>query len=264
MNYVKAESSSHYYESTPDGIIARYDAGLRDARKFGFYPSPSTIIKDTLAQPGLEIWKQNELIKATFKLARDEWESDEEYAARIIKEGKRKGSEAADKGTRIHKAIEDYPAPCEDESIAGHVKQWAEWYETTHTRQISAEFFIADHRIGVAGKCDYKGIHREHGLIIADWKTKDTKGKPIKNSDFYESWLIQGAFYTKTEEHNTGERINFQSVAVPSDRVDYPVARLWSRDELELGYKQFLCLAWLWMSSKDYWPKGKWEPTFTL
>lgn len=116
----------------------------------------------------------------------------------------------------------------------------------------------------MAGKCDYKGIHREHGLIIADWKTKDTKGKPIKNSDFYESWLIQGAFYTKTEEHNTGERINFQSVAIPSDRVDYPVARLWSREELDLGYKQFLCLAWLWMSSKDYWPKGKWEPEFKI
>lgn len=264
MTHIQAESSSHYYECSNGVVIPRYESGLRDARKFGFFPSPSTIISDTLANKGLQMWKDSNLIRAALVTPRAEGEQEKDHYKRIYEESNKKRDEASDKGSRIHKAIEDHPAPCNDFEIYGHINKWAEWYSQNYSQRLDQEFFVVDDRIGVAGKCDFKGIHNEHGLVIADWKTKDMKGKKVTPSVFYDSWLIQGGFYTKTEARNKNQDIKFQSVIIPSDREDYPVARTWTEDELESGYNMFLSLAFIWMTVNDYWPKGKWKPSFNL
>lgn len=264
MTYIQAESSSHYYEYSNGVVTPRYEAKKADAKKFGFFPSPSTIISDTLNDKGLKSWKEGELVSASLSTEKMDGESEESHCRRIYAKSNEKRDKASNFGDRFHKAAENYPAQCDDFEIYGHFTKWVEWYEQNYSQRIEKEFFVVDDRIGIAGKCDFKGIHNSDGLVIADWKTKKMSGANITKSRFEKKWAMQGAFYTKTEARNKQQDIKFQSVIIPSDREDYPVARLWTEEELEMGYNQFLSLAYLWMSMNDYWPKGKWKPTFNL
>jgi hypothetical protein len=52
---------------------------LRDARKFGWYPGVTSIIK-CAAAPGLETWKQNQVLMAALTLPRVEGETSDSFA----------------------------------------------------------------------------------------------------------------------------------------------------------------------------------------
>jgi hypothetical protein len=38
--------------------------------------------------------------------------------------------------------------------------------------------------------------------------------------------------------------------------------RVWKREEIVDNYKDFVAGAYLWFSKRDYWPVGRWSPTF--
>lgn len=108
--------SGHWY--TPDGKPA-YEvpyadpskgfrpATLRDAKKLGLYPSVTGIIR-LAAAPGLERWKQEQVLMAALTLTRIEGESDKDFISRIYRDSQEQGKKAAELGTAIHGAVESY------------------------------------------------------------------------------------------------------------------------------------------------------------
>src|SRR5688572_11137517 len=110
----RASESGHWYDR--DGT-PRYEvmakngsmrpATLRDARKFGWYPGVTSIIK-CAAAPGLETWKQNQVLMAALTLPRVEGETSESLCQRIMRDSGEQARKARDKGPEIHAAIQGH------------------------------------------------------------------------------------------------------------------------------------------------------------
>ena len=61
---IKPEKQTRFYDKNGN---PQWDAGLREARKFDYLPSHTSIL-NVLAKPGLEAWKQNRVLKTCFKM----------------------------------------------------------------------------------------------------------------------------------------------------------------------------------------------------
>jgi hypothetical protein len=119
-----AADSGHWYE--PDGKPAYTIIGkngnerpttLRDARKLGLVPSVTTIIYQA-ASPGLQRWKDEQLLMACLTTDRLPDETESEYIDRIIKDSKEQSEKAKERGTYIHAVVqsgfEDKPLTKDD------------------------------------------------------------------------------------------------------------------------------------------------------
>ena len=104
--------SGHWY--TPRGEPAHTIIGangkerattLRDARKEGFLPSVTTVLK-VAANEGLNRWLKSNLLMAAATLPRIEGESADDWINRVTEDAQRQGQEAASLGTSIHASLE--------------------------------------------------------------------------------------------------------------------------------------------------------------
>lgn len=166
---------------------------LRDARKENLVPSVTTIL-NVAAKPGLEKWKMQQVLFASLTLPRRENEPEDEYLDRIMEDSREQGRAAADVGTDIHGAIQNFyegkPVTSFKEyvdgcvkAISGHFNDW-EWV---------AEKAFA-HDLGFGGKCD---LHvpksdKSDGFVV-DIKTKEFTDP--EQVDGYDEHMMQLAAY---------------------------------------------------------------------
>src|SRR4029077_3837007 len=80
---------------------------LADARKLDLVPSVTHVLQ-CASKPGLEAWKATQLLQAALTLPKKEDESLDDYAKRVIEDSREQGRKAAERGTELHAAIEDY------------------------------------------------------------------------------------------------------------------------------------------------------------
>lgn len=143
---------------------------LRDARKMGLYPSVTSIIR-LASTPGLERWKQEQILHAALTLPRlPEW-SEAQWIEAIYTDSQEQGKKAADLGTAIHAAIEsrvggEYPNHVQSAFTA--VQKWLGPSVWT-----SEQSFI--HPLGFGGKCDDNCT-----LGVVDYKTTEKPLETIK------------------------------------------------------------------------------------
>lgn len=99
----------HWYDK--DGNPQHFTNGrastLKDARKNNWFPSVTEII-NTLDKPALTNWKIRQAVEAAQELPYQENEGSGSYYARITKQAFSDSTEARDKGSEIHKAIETW------------------------------------------------------------------------------------------------------------------------------------------------------------
>lgn len=263
QQFVKDDASAHWYQLMPDGTIkARHEAGLREARKELLFPSPTSIEKDIRANPALNRWIKNEVAKSFVNNPRLDGEPDQSYAERILKIADSSRDLAAIRGTAIHKAIED--GGTTDLEILPFYEKYREW-EAQHVEEVyHSELKMADEKIGVAGTVDRVAQLRAYGLAILDFKTQKVKdGK----ASFYDSFPRQLSFYSKAYERKHGILPRIMSVVIDSQEANTPQVKLYTPEEQEDAYREFLCHTWLWCNSHakgGYWPVGKWLPHFPL
>src|SRR4249920_3822306 len=106
---------AHFYNYNGDAVFEVPNAskgGMRpttiaDARKLGLLPSVSTIF-EVLAKPELDDWKARQVTMAAFMKQPKPGETPEAYHGRIMQEADKPRDSAADLGTCIHKAIEQF------------------------------------------------------------------------------------------------------------------------------------------------------------
>lgn len=251
-----ASESQHWYTRAgePCYTVKAKDgsdrpATLRDARKLGLVPSVTSIIR-CAAAPGLDAWKQQQVLMAALTLPRIAGEAEKDYLARIMADSREQVKKAAERGTAIHAAIQGhYQGEPPAEEFWPHV-------EGVKTK-LSALFGFAgmdpiwqpeksfSHPLGFGGKVDLCWTH-ERGVVI-DFKTKefDTAAE-LKTWD-------EHAFQLAAYRHGLGLEkarcaIVYVSTTVPglAKLIEIP------EEELQRGWTCFYSLLHYWQAKNTY------------
>lgn len=192
---IHASEAGHYY--WPDGRPAYQVPGskpdilvspdIRHARKLGLLPSVTGIIK-LAAAPGLERWKADQLMMAALTLPRLPNEPESTWIARVRIDAQEQAKNAAERGTAIHKAIQERDR---DGEYGKHVIGVGTAINSLFGRfglfTWTAERSFA-HPLGFGGKVD----DHTDGIIL-DYKTKEFS--PDTKLETYDEHAQQLAAY---------------------------------------------------------------------
>jgi hypothetical protein len=258
MKMARAAESTHWYDR--DGspmyeVVARdgtmRPATLRDARKFGWYPGVTSIIR-CAAAPGLELWKQNQVLLAALTLPRGAGENDESFCKRVISDSGEQARKARDRGTEIHAAIQGHyegKPPSIDmhpyvRGVAAVIQQnfaGAEWV---------AERPCAN-PLGYGTKADLSSVD-----IVLDFKGADFDAAQAATLKTWDEHAMQLAA-TREALRMPGA----ECAIVYVSRVTPGLCRVIRVDEPELcrGWEMFRGLLTYWQAKADYWPAA-WKP----
>jgi hypothetical protein len=254
----RAAESGHWYARngepmyevpTADGKRMRA-ATLADARKHGWYPGCTSIIK-CAAAPGLELWKQKQVLLAARTIPHVEGESDEDMISRILADAGEQARKAREGGTEAHAALQGHyegkpPSEAMWPIVQGVVKELGTHFGERHW---IPELPVA-HPLGFGTKSD---LHCRAELpIVLDFK----------GTDFDEAERVK----LKTwDEHAMQLAATREALRMPEARcgiVYYSrnnpgLARFIDVDESDLdrGWAMFRSLLGYWKASKNYYPE---------
>jgi hypothetical protein len=245
-----ASESGHWYakDGTPAYTIVGKNGKerattLRDARTLELVPSVTTILS-VLAKPGLENWKQNQILMAALTMPRVEGETEQEYISRIIRDSKEQGMKAAEEGTRIHGAIEQhYLTGTHPIEYGTHVVAVV----TAVDEKFGKQEWIAEKSFATefyGGKVD---LHSPK--VVIDFKSKEFTEDKLPEA--YDENIIQLAAYRYGLQGwypSAGCANVFVSRNVPG--LVHIVEH--SEEDIERGEEMFKHLLALWMSLKRF------------
>lgn len=257
---ILAAESCHWYkkDGTPCYEVPKAKGDgtrpttLADARKLDLVPSVTTILQ-CAAKPGLEVWKQQQMMMAALTLPRIAGETEQDFIKRIIEDSKDQASKAAQRGSDLHTAIERY---CQgkdfDASWKDHVDKVVftlAQYGVIHLASDRETEHSFAHPDGFGGKVDW---HRNSEKIIIDFKSKASITKDTKP---YDEHAMQLAAYRV----GIGllKPVRAINVFVGVDDKEIRVFEHTAED-LERGWKMFDALLTYWKLSKNW--KGQAQP----
>ena len=155
---------------------------ITDARKLSLLPSVSAVIR-MAAAPGLERWKQSQIVKACYNCPPVWEESFEEYERHIFEAADKERNDAADLGTRIHAGIENYwkdnAEP--DADIRDSVINAVNAVQKLGIKPVKNEQVVVSNLFGYAGTTDMIWTNLDNQSVgILDFKScKTTEDEPI-------------------------------------------------------------------------------------
>ena len=248
----RASEQTHWYgkDGSPQYTVKAKDGSdrpttLRDARKLNLVPSVTTVLK-IAAKPGLEAWKQEQMLLAALTLPRRPEESERDLINRIVADSKETAKRAAERGTRVHESIEswyDGVRPVDHEDIAKAFEEAVFNHFKTHPFQPWQTETAFASELGYGGKVDLwcKADESAPTGIVLDAKTKEfDDGDDVAG---YDEHLLQLAAY----RHGLG---------VPHARCANVFASVtkpglikiieWSEEDLQRGWKMFNHLLGYW------------------
>lgn len=220
---------------------------LADCRRLNLVPSVTTIIR-TAASPGLQRWKDEQLLMAALTSTRLMGETDEDYISRVIDDSKAQGRAAADRGTALHGALERYIQ-------SGGSERQGQWQE--HCEAVceamrekginlltdgTAERSFA-HRHGFGGKIDWSGT-----MAVVDFKSKPSIGSAKMKG--YDEHIMQLAAYDQGLL-SPGRRL-FNVFVGCDDKVVQVLE--WKPDDARRGWWMFRYLLDFWQEKTGYRP----------
>jgi hypothetical protein len=269
MLIVPRESASHWYfpDGTPLHEVPRADGkgtrptSLRDARKLNLFPSVTNVL-GILAKPALDAWKQQQAILAALTLPRNEGESLDDFASRVVTDMQSEVGRAADLGSAVHAAIEGYAQGRwlpEDKEIARLFEPARQWFDAEVTQVHSVEIAAAHLEWGYAGRVDLVATLRSTGRpTVVDFKTqktrrdKDGSFKPI----IHDTWPLQlEAYRAALASRDKGlTDAAIASVVIGSTEPVPVVVKVWDDADKAAFFKAFLAARDLWVWQKNYCP----------
>jgi hypothetical protein len=215
---------------------------LRDARTMDLVPSVTTVMK-VAAAPGLERWKQEQVLLSALTLPKAENESESDWINRIMEDSKEAGRKAADRGTEIHYQIQRH---FEGMSVLDEFNRHVKGCDAALREHFGQQRWVCEksfaNMLGYGGKVD---MHAEG--IVVDIKTKDF-GPDDKVSGFDEH-LMQLAAYRAGLSMPTARCAN---VFVSRSHPGLAVVVEWTAEELTKGWAMFTRLLSYWQIKNDY------------
>jgi hypothetical protein len=196
----RQSESGHWYdrEGNPAYTIVGKNGNLRpttlrDARTNNLCPSVSGII-GVAAKPGLDTWKQQQVLLAALTLPRLPEESEQSWLERVMMDSKQTGRIAAERGTLIHATIQAYF----EGILVPEIVPLCRPVEEAITAHFGPLLLLPElsfaHPLGYGGKADLivKSRHDFEGVVI-DIKTKETED--ISKADVFSEHKMQLAAY---------------------------------------------------------------------
>jgi hypothetical protein len=247
---VRASESLHWYrrDGTPQYSVEAAKGGmrattLRDARKMNLVPSVTTILKSA-ASPGLEAWKLNQMLLAALTLPRVDGESEESFVTRVVADSKEHAKMAAERGTRVHAAVEKHYEGVVDEEMSD--------YQLGVSKSIREAFgdlaFLPEkafaHELGFGGKVD---LHAPG--VVLDIKSKEFTSKTLDKVEAYDEHMMQLAAYRVGLGMPEARCANvFASVTEPG------LCKVveWSQEDLSRGWTMFESLLKYWQAKNQH------------
>ena len=254
-----SEAFSHWYKR--DGspvytIVGRNgkerNTTLADARKHGFAPSVTGIIKMAYEER-LEHYKQEQLLYHSLLTEKDENETDDFHMARIWSASREHSRQAAETGTAIHMAIEQHFArggydPALEEYVRGAVDLLGDRFPGVEW--ITEKSFCSVY--GYGGKTDLHTRTRQ-GLVL------DIKGREMSTAQadslatYHSHWMQLAAYREGLNMPGARCGIVYVSRNVPG------LARvvMVPEEKLEQGWEMFQALLAYWKAKNQF----VWYPT---
>ncbi len=220
---------------------------IRDAKKLNLRPSVTEILK-VPAKPGLEKWKQEQLLMAALTLPRIEDETLDEFMARAKADSEEQVSEAVEKGNAIHADLEKY--------FSGFVVH-------DHGIEVGAVVDLLDDLCGpqdwvseqTFAAPDFGGMVDLHSTagdgIIVDFKTKD--GDLSGRLNWAEQEMQMAAYAVGLGLHNA-RLINIYVSRTHPGKVGFYE---WPRISESVAWDKFNLLLRYWQLDKGYIPQEK-------
>lgn len=217
---------------------------LRDARKLNLVPSVTTIIR-CAAAPGLQRWRELQVLHAALTLPRDPAWSEEQFLDAIMADSQEQARKAAERGVAVHAAIQGgYEGKIPFEEFIAH---WNGTHKTVNSwavEQWDAEKSFS-HPLGFGGKSD---LSSPRGFVL-DFKTKEFTAENLPKA--YDEHALQLAAYRVGLGIPTARcAIVFVSVTVPGLAHLVEI----SAEELDKGWRCFKALLDYWQSKNNYRP----------
>jgi hypothetical protein len=240
MIAARPSESNHWYakDGTPTYTVTakngeQRSTTLRDAKKMGLLPSVTTIMK-AAASPGLEAWKLNQMMLAALTLPRAEGEGEESFIKRIQADSKDQARKAAERGTQVHTAIEQFFDGQINANDLPYLEPVYKVVNDTFGNLVWAveKSFAAES--GFAGKVD---LHSRDGEgVVADFKTKEFTSDTLEKVAGFDENVMQLAAYRNGLKLPNARCANiFVSVTEPG----LVVVKEWTQEELVRGWAMF-------------------------
>jgi hypothetical protein len=258
----------HYYDHTGKPCYTyinddgkEIDTDLRRARKENWLPSHSDIEKCTTDNSFLVNWILGQHLEWCAANPIKAGESQEDYIARAKVGGDTAGREARDFGSLVHDEMEKWALNHSyqvNEMVLPYVRAHQEWFMENIAEVIQTEYGVGCLELGVGGKIDLIGIHKDIGLVIPDWKTQNIKpdAKGRKKPAYYPSWIRQLALYSELYRRKTGQPSRVISIVIDSSEPGPCYHKLWGRDEQAWGLESEVANIVAWQKQKKYRPVG--------
>ena len=229
---------------------------LRDAKKLGLYPSVTTLL-GLFAKPGLDRWKQDQLLRIAFDNPAKLDESFENYANRCLVEHEKPVEEAADFGTKVHDAIEHYfTGQHIPDELLEYIQPALDWKQANGLNFIEFEKMLVNTDNGFAGTVDIVGLGGEGQKFIVDWKTRKTKkGVKVTSYDFQ---VHQIAAYAATywgEDEVLNHQVHGANCFISSTEPGRFEVVKYSPEDLAKAWLVFRSICSVWRSLKNYDPR---------
>ena len=245
---VHIKESTHWYDRqgnpryTVKGANGRErNTTLRDARKYDLVPSVTTIL-NVAAKPGLEAWKQQQLLLAALTLPKRDDESIDAYAERVIQDSKQQAQDARDLGTDIHAKVQGAFEGGEETEYSRSVAQVLDHAYGKQT-WVSERSFA--HRLGFGGKVDLYC-----NVAVVDIKTKAFG--PEDDPVGYDEHLMQLAAYRAGLMGIVSASAKCANVFVSTTHANLVSMYEWSEADVTRGWQMFEALLRFWQAKNNY------------
>lgn len=242
-----------------------YDCTLRNARKDNLFASVTTQQKIE-ASPGLDTWKQNELIKLTLDNPLRKGEDVPNFIRRIREIDWESGRETMELGTRIHDAIhtileKKVGLDCIDEDLIPYVTPAINYCKEKQFIIEDLERTLVNVDDAYAGQADCIARTPCGLKFILDWKSKRTKkGEKIKP---YDNQMEQISAYAVAhfgiDAVKNGEVYGVNAYISTTELDVEGLARfercVYEPQEILEAYKRFQAVCTLWRLRNKYDPR---------
>ena len=264
MKLFTPSSNSHWYYR--DGVACHEvpmksrpnemrSTTVADARKLNLLPSPTNII-NVIDRPELNAWRESQAVLAALTLPRNPMEGDDDFAERVVQDAKSQVRDAADRGQKIHAAIETYLCYGDvrpDESVRDLFMPFVDWADKNIEEVIVAEQTLVGPNY--AGRVDLKARIKDVGLAIIDFKTR----KPYKGKfSAYVSDGLQLSAYQMADSYQQGKNdpdTRRVSVFINSLEAQAPHVHVWPAEDDNPSFVAFLAAFEIWQYQKNYRPQ---------
>jgi hypothetical protein len=246
--------SDHYYlqDGTPFYEVLGKNGKLRsvnikDAKAAKAVPSVTTVL-NMAAKPGLVNWMIDQAILAALTLPKREDESEADYLKRVKQDSKQQGRDAADEGSRIHDAVENWMQGFKidskyepyAQSVEAKIKETFGEHKWVHEESFA-------HPLGFGGKVDLytrSELAPANGVIL-DIKTKEFgPDDEVKGYDEHCTQLMAYAIGLGIPEARCA------NIFVSRTHPDQVRVIEWSKDDLWKSWKIFNNYLEIWKLTK--------------